>query len=417
MAAAGLPTNPDPWNNLGVAYFQLGKTDEAADAFSQVLRLKPDSAGSGHEPGGAAPSPEEVSAEARSAFQTATSADKGQRQGAWLGLAEAADAVGDTATAILARQTVLGLQDGDNTLRLELGQRLYEAGRLSEAAQALAPLQGSGQPEVEFLLGVLQYRQGDFDDSRQRFEAALAARPDYPEARYNLAITDYDQGLYPDALAQFQAVLDKHGDDEEARKNLDVTRQAAVHAWLKQGSEDFLKADYVAALDHWRKALGLDSGNKVVKDLVDTAQAQLKLQAEDLAAAGKQAWDAGTHEDAIRDWAQALERDPDNAAAKAGLNGAKDEVGRLVEAYQAQAQADLGEGRLDRAREQAARVLALDKAQGKKLNEAVEAGMPGALSRGVGSGIGRPGQKAPLGPRWTPCSRQWTPSRAKPLPS
>ncbi|HTA16710.1 MAG TPA: hypothetical protein VK786_03070, partial [bacterium] len=88
--------------------------------------------------------------------------------------------------------------------------------------------------------------------------------------------------------------------------------------------------------------------------------------------AGKQAWDGGTHEEAIRDWAQALERDPDNAAAKEGLNGAKDEVSRLVEAYQAQARSDLSDGRLDRAREQAARVLTLDKAQGKKLDEAVE---------------------------------------------
>ena len=371
IAAAGLPNNPDPWNNLGVAYFQLGKTDEAADAFSQVLRLKPGSADVAMNLG-VLRLRQKKYGEARSAFQTATAADKGDPK-AWLGLAEASDGSGDTATAILARETVLGLQGGDNTLRLELGQRLYEAGRLSEAAQALSPLQGSGQPEAEFLLGVLDYRQGDFDGSRGRFEAALAARPDYPEARYNLAITDYDQGLYPDALAQFQAVLDKHSDDMEARKNLDVTRQAAVHAWLKQGSEDFLKADYVAALDHWRKALGLDSGNKVVNDLVDTAQAQLKLQAEDLAAAGKQAWDAGSHEEAIRGWAQALERDPDNAAAKAGLNGAKDEVGRLVEAFQAQAKSDLSEGRLDRAREQAARVLALDKGQGKKLNDAVEA--------------------------------------------
>jgi tetratricopeptide (TPR) repeat protein len=370
LAAAGLPDNPDPWNNLGVAYFQLGRTDEAADAFSQVLRLKPDSPEVAMNLG-VLRLRQKKYLEARKAFLAATAADKTNTK-AWLGLAEAADGSGDTGNAILARQTVLSLQDGDNTLRMELGQRLYEAGRLSEAAQALAPLQGSGQPEAEFLLGVLDYRQGDFDDSRQRFEAALAARPDYPEARYNLAITDYDQGLYPDALAQFQAVLDKHGDDEEARKNLDVTRQAAVHAWLKQGSEDFLKADYVAALDHWRKALGLDNGNKVVKDLVDTAQAQLKLQADDLAGAGKQAWDGGTHEEAIRDWAQALERDPDNAAAKAGLNGAKDEVGRLVEAYQAQAKSDLSDGRLDRAREQAARVLALDKSQGKKLNDAVE---------------------------------------------
>jgi tetratricopeptide (TPR) repeat protein len=370
LAAAGLPSNPDPWNNLGVAYFQLGRTDEAADAFERVLALKPASPDVAMNLG-VLRLRQKRYPDAEKAFHEAAAAP-GASAKAWLGLAEAADGSGDSATAMEARQKALALQSTDTGLRAELGQRLYAAGRLSEAAEALQPLQGTGDSGVEFLLGVLDYRFGDFDGSRARFEAALALRADYPEARYNLAITDYDQGLYPEALAQFQAVLDKHSGDEEARRDLEVTRQAAVHAWLKQGSNDFLKADYVAALDHWRKALDLDKGNKVVKDLVETAQAQLKLQAEDLASAGKVAWDAGNKEEAIRDWAQALEHDEGNSAAKAGLNGAKDEVSRLVQAYSAQADGDLAEGRLDRAREQVRRVKTLDKDQGRALSDRVE---------------------------------------------
>jgi tetratricopeptide (TPR) repeat protein len=370
LAAAGLPTNPDPWNNLGVAYFQLGRTDDAADAFDHVLALKPDSPDVAKNLG-VLRLRQKRYADAEKAFLAATASPNAGAK-AWLGLAEAADGNNDAAEALQARQKALELQSTDKELRAELGQRLYAAGRLTEAAEALQPLQGSGDSSVEFLLGVLAYRRGDFDGSRARFEAALAIRPDYPEARYNLAITDYDQGLFPEALAQFQAVLDKHSGDEEARKNMEVTRQAAVHAWLKQGSNDFLKADYQAALGHWRQALGLDKGNKVVKDLVETAQAQLKIQAEDLATAGKTAWDAGDKEGAIRDWAQALEHDDANSAAKAGLAGAKDEVSRLAQAYEAQADGDLADGRLDRAREQVKRVSTLDKERGRALGDKVE---------------------------------------------
>jgi tetratricopeptide (TPR) repeat protein len=370
LASAGLPTNPDPWNNLGVAYFQLGRTDDAADAFEHVLVLKPASPDVAMNLG-VLRLRQKRFADAQKAFSLATQAPTASAK-AWLGLAEAADGNGDAAQALQARQRALELQSTDKGLRAELGQRLYAAGRLTEAAAALQPLQGSGDSGVEFLLGVLAYRRGDFDGSRARFESALSIRPDYPEARYNLAITDYDQGRYPEALAQFQAVLDKHSGDEEARKNLEVTRQAAVHAWLKQGSNDFLKADYAAALTHWKQALELDKGNKVVKDLVETAEAQLKLQAEDLATAGKQAWDAGNKEEAIRDWAQALEHDADNSSAKAGLAGAKDEVSRLAQAYGAEADGDLADGRLERAREQVQRVKTLDKAQGLALEGRVE---------------------------------------------
>lgn len=378
LAAAGLPNDPNPWNNLGVAYFQLGKLDEAADAFKQVLLIKPNSPETAMNLG-VLDLRQKRYAEAQSAFGVALKSDPGNLK-AWLGQAEAADGSGDSDAAIHARQMALTLQGGDKGLREELGQHLYQAGRLTEAAEVLSPLQGSGDAEVEFLLGVLAYRRGDFDGSRLRFMAALAARPDYPEARFNLAITDYDQGQFQEALNQFQAVLDKHPGDEEARKNLDVTRQAAVRAWLKQGSEDFLKADYIAALEHWRKALELDKDNKVVKDLVDTAQAQLKLQAEDLASQGKQAWDGGNKEAAIQAWASALQRDPGNSVAKGGLDSAKDEVARLVQVYGDQAKDDLSEGRWDRAREQAARVAALDKSAGKSLLQDVERACHGRYS-------------------------------------
>lgn len=370
LAQAGLPTNPDPWNNLGVAYFQLGRVDDAANAFEQVLALKPDSPDVAMNLG-VLRLRQKRFGDAEKAFSTATAgANAGVK--AWLGLAEAADGAGDVGRAMAAREKALEMTPADKALRLDLGQRLYSAGDLSQAATVLQPLQDAGDSGAEFLLGVLAYRRGDFNGSRARFQAALALRPDYPEARFNLAITDYDQGLFPEALSQFQAVLDKHPNDDEARKNLEVTRQAAVHAWLEQGSNDFLKADYASALAHWKQALDLDKGNKVVKDLVDTAQAQLKLQADDLASAGKQAWAAGQKEAGIRDWAQALERDPSNADAIAGLAAAKDEVSRLATAYGAQADGDLANGRLERARDEVQRVKALDPARGSALALRVE---------------------------------------------
>lgn len=370
LAAKHLPQNPDAHNNLGVAYFQLGRLDEAEAAWKRVLEIQPARHDVAMNLGTLALRRKDHAA-AQAAFSRLTQAQPGNAR-AWTYLAEAAEGAGDGAAAAQARLKALELQPEDGALRLQTGERLYQAGRLSEAARVLQPLQGKGEPTAEFLLGVLAYRQGRFDESRERFEAALAAKPDYPEARFNLAITYYDQGRFSQALAQFQAVLDRNPKDEEARRNLEVTRQAAVRAHLKDGSQDFLKADYVAALARWREALALEPDNRVVKDLVDTAEAQLKLQAEELSAQGQAAWDAGRKEDAILAFARALERDPYNAGAKAGLEGARDEAQRLVSVYRNQATADLAEGRLARARANVEKVQALDPAAGRALASRVK---------------------------------------------
>jgi tetratricopeptide (TPR) repeat protein len=387
IAAAGLQDKPetlaDVLTNLGVAYFQLDKLADAEDALKRASALQPQRADVAMNLGLVALRMKQYPA-AETYFSRAADLDKGSSR-AWLGLGEAADGAGDTRGALSAREQALSLEPQDKTLRLELGQRLYQAQSITQAVEVLQPLQGTGDATAEFLLGVLQYRQGAFDASRERFEAALAARPDYPEARFNLAITFYDQGLFEEALKQFQSVLDKHPDDQDARKNLDITRAAAVRSWLKTGSEDFLKADYASALARWKAALGLDPGNKVVKDLVDTAETQLKLQAQELADQARKDWDQGKKEAAISGWAQALECDAGNASAKQGLEGAKAEIDKMADAFKQAAADDVAAGRWSMAREESSRVTNLDKAMGQALAQKVETAAKAQFDEAMGA--------------------------------
>jgi superkiller protein 3 len=378
-AEAGLPDNADIYHNLGVAYSNLGKLADAEDAFKTELKLRPNSPGLSLNLGVLALKQKKYK-DAVAALQEAGQEDPSNPK-VWLYLADADDNAGDKPGATEAKAKALALDPAAKGLRIELGQRLYEAGQLSRAAEVLTPLQGQGEAGAEFLLGVLAYRDGRFDDSRARFEAALAARADYSEARYNLAITYYDQGHFEDAVDQFQEVLRLHPGDDDAKKNLELTRQAAVRSYLKAGSQDFLATDYLAAIQKWRKAQALDKDNKVVSDLVDTAQAQLKLQSEDFNAKAKAAWEAGNKEEAIQDWAAALDRDGDNAEAQKGLDGAKDEAQKLKTYYQADADKALADGRIAKARESAVKLASLDKGAGKDLNDKIQA----AVSKRVDS--------------------------------
>jgi tetratricopeptide (TPR) repeat protein len=369
-AQLSLPANADIHHNLGVAYSNLGKLKEAEDAFAAEAKLRPNTPGLSLNLGVLALKQKNYKA-AVQALQKAAQEEPTNGK-VWLYLADAQDGAGDKVAATEAKAKALELDPAAKNNRVELGQRFYEAGQLTRAATVLAPLQGQGDAGAEFLLGVLAYRDGRFDDSRARFEAALKARPDYTEARYNLAITHYDQGHFEEAVSQFEEVLRLHPGDQDAKKNLDLTRQAAVRSYLNAGSKDFLAPDYLAALEKWRKAQALDKDNKVVKDLVETAQAQLKLQSEELNATAKAAWAAGKKEEAIQAWAAALERDAENAEAKQGLESSKAEAQKLKGVFQKQAETALAEGRLTKAREAASKVGALDKAAGKALSAKVE---------------------------------------------
>jgi tetratricopeptide (TPR) repeat protein len=362
MAGKLMPDNFDAFNNLGIAAYQAKDSLAAEAAFQRASELKPDRSDVLINLGVLELSQKKWKL-AEDAFTRASKLDPKDPK-AFAGVAEAADNNGDLQVEIDALGNSLKLQPDDKVLRLDLAQKLYHADQNEPAIAVLEPLKDTGDSEVEFLLGCILYREGQFDNSRERFETALKDRPDYPEARFNLAITLYDQNKFTDALDQFQDVLKMHPGDEQAKNNLEITRRAAVRSYLKGGSQDFLDGDYMAAMDKWRTALTLEVDNKVIKDLVETAQTQLKLQAVELAGKGDLAYQSGNIEDAVTQWGQALERDPQNSDAMAGMDKVKPEAKKLAEIYLKNFQGLIEEGDLLKAGELAKRLNTIDKSKG-----------------------------------------------------
>jgi tetratricopeptide (TPR) repeat protein len=363
LAGKLMPDNFDAFNNLGIAAYQAKEDDQAEAAFQRAAEIKPERSDVLINLGVLDLSQKKWKP-AQEAFSKAAQAEPGNLK-AWTGVAEAADKAGDSQAEIDALGKCLALSPEDKSVRLSLAQKLYRSEQNDAAVQVLLPLKDSGNSEAEFLLGCILYRKARFDDSRERFLAALKARPDYPEARFNLAITLYDQNKFGEALDQFQQVLKMHPGDEQAQNNLEITRRAAVRGYLKGGSQDFLQGDYLAAMDKWHAALALEPDNKVIKDLVETAQTQLKLQAAELSGKGDLAFQAGNIEEAVADWGQALERDPGSAEAKAGMDKVKPEAKKLAEIYEKNFSQLMAEDDLPKAGDLAKRLASIDKAAGQ----------------------------------------------------
>ncbi len=349
----------DAWNNLGVARFQLGHLAEAEDAFEKSRQADPTKIEAWLNLGVLGLKQKRWKL-ALDSFTQVSRLDPRHFKG-WLGLAEAAGYEGKKAERLIALRKANDLKPDDKELKLDLADALYQNDLIDESVRSVEPLLGQQYSAAEFLMGVLHYRQGRFDESTQSFEKALNLKPDYPEARFNLAITLYDQGHYDQALAQFDKVLKNHPDDAKAKENREYTLKLAVREHLKSGSQLFLSGDYAKALNRWKEAKKLDPTNRVVHELVETAEGQLKLQAEDFSIKGLQAKEEGRTSDAIAMWSQALDRDPFNERAKAGLIALSGEVKRQIEVYQKEFKRGLDEGDLARSLAAVEKLAPLDR--------------------------------------------------------
>ena len=94
----------------------------------------------------------------------------------------------------------------------QLGNQAEAIRKLEEAKMA-----ASGDTGLAFQLGVLYYRQNEFEKSRAEFERTKILNNAYSNARYMLGLV-YDRlGRRQDAIAEFAAVAALNPDNQEVR--------------------------------------------------------------------------------------------------------------------------------------------------------------------------------------------------------
>ena len=123
------------------------------------------------------------------------------------------------------------------------------AGKWMAAGQVKA---FEAQATAKMKTALTQYKAGKFEAARAPAEAALKINPSDSKALIILGALDYRAGKLPDAARHFSAVLAKSPKDVIANNDLAVT----VYHQRQQPR----------ALVYYRKALNLDSGNRLLLD-------------------------------------------------------------------------------------------------------------------------------------------------------
>src|ERR1035438_3371212 len=204
----------------GVAFFQHGFLDQAAESFKQVIAQKPDDPEAYYNLGTLCL--RRNSLEEAQKYLAQTVKLRPNYPEAWNNLGMIAAQEGNIAEAIRNFQQSLQLRPSYATALLNLGNVYRRQGDLEESEKLLNRALDSEpkNPEVNYALGMLYAHRNQTERAVQYLEEAIGLRPDYSDALNNLGVLFVQAQRYPEAEEKFKACIREAPTFDQAYLNL-----------------------------------------------------------------------------------------------------------------------------------------------------------------------------------------------------
>ncbi len=321
--------------NLGVAYLNHGRLEDAARELEEAIRIHPGAAEAHAALAGVRGKqgrPEQALELYRAALRLDPGSSETHRDMARLLLT-----LGDSSQALVHFREAAALAPADGDVLVDLAVALSREGRHDEAAAKIdeATRLPLDQARLHQNWGVVLMERGDLEEAEKHFDRALVLRPEYAGAHFSAGQTAMRQGSFTKAVEHLREAVRLEPEDEEARYNLGLALANANQ--LDEAYAAFEKArslnpgraethfslglifarlgDLDRAADSFRTSLRLAPGNP---------QAHYSLG---LALAAK-----GSYEEAAESYRRAVELAPGYAEAQNSWGVALASTGHLREA-------------------------------------------------------------------------------------
>jgi tetratricopeptide (TPR) repeat protein len=245
-ALAVTENNPVAHNQLGTAFFNQGKMDEAINHYQEAIRLQP------------------------------SYADP------YYNLGNALVNDGQTAEAISQFREYIHLNPNDAVAHYNLATALYNVGQMDEA---IGQYQEAIHLEPDYAdahnnLGIALGRTGQMDEAIKQFREVIRLRPDFAEVHNNLGIALLNKGQMDEGIDQFQQAIHMNPRNASAYNNLGIAfdREGRTDEAISQYQQAIrlapgyaeayinLGADFAAgqrfdeAIANYRQAIQIDPG-------------------------------------------------------------------------------------------------------------------------------------------------------------
>ena len=184
-----LAKNPNCWagyDNLGLAFLEQGKVNEACEKFQKALAINPN--------------------------------DKDAHNNLGVALAQS----GQLDEAIANYQEALEITPKSFEIYSDLGNALFQKGLVDDAivqyAKALEI--NPNHAEGHDALGRALFQKGQLDEAINQYRMALEINPRFAEAHSDLGVAFFHRGRFDDAIAEYQNALEISPNYAEAHTNL-----------------------------------------------------------------------------------------------------------------------------------------------------------------------------------------------------
>ena len=204
----------------GVALFQRGYLDQAAESFKQVISAKPQQPEAYYNLGTLYLRKNDLQQAHQYLEQTVKL--RPNYPEAWNNLGMIAAESGQTDEAVRNFQQSLLLRPSYATALVNLGNLYRRQGNFGEAERLLnRALEAEPEnPDVNYNLGMLYARQDNLPKAAEFFERAVSLRPEYPDALNNLGVLFVRQGRYAEAQERFETCIRVAPNLDQAYLNL-----------------------------------------------------------------------------------------------------------------------------------------------------------------------------------------------------
>jgi Flp pilus assembly protein TadD/peroxiredoxin len=204
----------------GVAFFQRGYLDQAAESFKQVITTKPNDPEAYYNLGTLYLRQNDHE-QAKQYLEQAVKL-RGNYPEAWNNLGMIAAQEGNVADAIKNFQQSISQRPDYVTALVNLGN-LYRRQKSLDDAQKLLEraLQiESNDPEANYSMGMLSAQQGNIGQAEQYFQMAISLRPNYADALNNLGVLLVREQHYSEAEDRFRTCIRVSPKFDQAYMNL-----------------------------------------------------------------------------------------------------------------------------------------------------------------------------------------------------
>ena len=331
------------WNMLGVSAAQIGKLDQAVQAFEQIISLNPNHANAHFNMGNALKDQGKLE-KAIDAYSNALSL-KPDYEAALNNVVVALKIKGKTGEKRLKK--ILKTYNKAQLIKNENANsyfsravNLQTRGKLEEAIEAYNKALDikPDYAEAHYNMGIALQDQGKLEGAIKAYNKALAIKPDYAEGYYNMGIAFQDHGKLEEAIEVYNKALAIKPDYADAYNNMGNVLKD--HGKLEEAIEAYNKAldikpDYADAYNNMGHALieqgkleeAIEAYNKALDIKPDYADAYCNM--------GNALKDQSKLEEAIDAYNKALAIKPNYAEAYSNMGNALKDQGKPVEAIEA----------------------------------------------------------------------------------